>query len=297
LKRSGYPKFKKKNQKNSFRVVKTAENIKIDFERRKIKLPKITWISFRDNRVIKDIKIHSVTVSMTPTKKYFASVLYEDQTPDQPQIDLKIKDLKVKGLDMSLVDFFVDENGDSPMFRHPYREFELKIKKLQKMIDEAPQKTQRQKLRLRLNSVYEHIVNIRKDFIEKLSTKLVRENDVICIESLSLKDMARFKKWEERKDSTDKNNHGKSVNDLGWYMFTQRLKAKAQEQGKLIVEADKWFASSKTCSRCGYVNRDLVISDRTWVCPQCGAEHLRDQNAAINLMNIFTAGTADSASE
>lgn len=164
------------------------------------------------------------------------------------------------------------------------------------MIELQSCKGKKSKLRARLNRVYEHISNIRKDFIEKLSTKLVKENDVIVIENLSLKDMSRFKKWEERKLLKDKCNHGKSMNDLGWYMFTQRLKTKANEKGKAIIEADKWFASSKTCSKCGHVNRELKLEDRIWICPQCGVEHLRDQNAAQNLKNIFTEGTSGSAS-
>lgn len=125
--KKGFPKFKKKNDRNSFRVVKTAENLKIDFTKKKIKIPKMTWISFRDNRVIEDIRIHSVTVSKTKTNKYFASVLYEDATPSIPQVDLKVKNLNVKGLDMSLTEFFVDDEGNSPIFRRPYREFEQKI--------------------------------------------------------------------------------------------------------------------------------------------------------------------------
>lgn len=165
------------------------------------------------------------------------------------------------------------------------------------MIELQTCKSKKNKLRARLNRVFEHIANIRKDFIEKLSTKLVKENDVICIESLSLKDIARFRKWEERKDSTDKCNHGKSVNDLGWYMFTQRLKTKAEEKGKVIIEADRWFASSKTCSKCGYINEELKLEDRIWTCPQCGSEHLRDRNAAQNLKTIFTGGISGSASE
>ena len=139
------------------------------------------------------------------------------------------------------------------------------------------------------------LLSKRKDFNEKLSTQLVKENDVIVIESLSMKDMAKFKKWEERKESNDKSNHGKSVNDLGWYCFVQRLKTKAEEHGKAIIEADKWFASSKMCNICGYVNRDLTISDRTWLCPRCGKEHNRDKNAAINLKNLITEGTSGRA--
>ena len=152
---------------------------------------------------------------------------------------------------------------------------------------------------MRLARLHEHIANKKRDFNEKLSTKLIKENDVIVIETLSMKDMAKFKKWEERKESKDKNNHGKSVNDLGWYYFVQRLKAKAEEQGKIVIEADKWFASSKTCNICGYVNKDLTISERSWVCPRCGAEHQRDENAAKNLkdvaLNIFTEGSSGSA--
>lgn len=109
---------------------------------------------------------------------------------------------------------------------------------------------------------------------------------MIVIESLSMKDMAKFKKWSERKESKDKSNHGKSVNDLGWYFFVQRLKTKAEEQGKIIIEANKWFASSKICNVCGYINKDLTIQDRSWLCPKCGTEHQRDENAAINLKNI-----------
>ena len=158
----------------------------------------------------------------------------------------------------------------------------------------------KKKLRLRLNRLHEHISNKRKDFNEKLSTKLVKENDVIVLETLSLKDMAKKKSFEEKCNSSDKTDHGKSVHDLGWAYFVNRLKTKAVEQGKIVIEADKWFASSKTCNKCGYVNKDLTVQDRSWICPRCGTEHNRDENAAINLKNIaldriFTEGTSGSA--
>ena len=89
------------------------------------------------------------------------------------------------------------------------------------------------------------------------------------------------------------------MNDLGWCYFVNRLKAKAEEQGKVVIEANKWFASSKTCNICGYVNKDLTISERSWICPRCGTEHQRDENAAKNLknvaLNIFTEGSSGSA--
>ena len=297
----GFPQFKKKNSRNSFRTISVNDNLKIDFEHKKVKAPKLGWIKFHDDRIIENIKIHNMTFSRTPSMKYYISILYEDMVGNKPKIDINKSTLKIKGLDMSLTNFFVDDEGNSPQYDRNYREAEKKIAWLQEKISTTKISSLKKKLKLRLARIHEHIANKRKDFNEKLSTKLVKENDVIVIESLSLKDMAKFKKWEERKESNDKSNHGKSVNDLGWYYFVQRLKTKAEEQGKIVIEANKWFASSKTCNICGYVNNDLTISDRSWICPKCGTEHNRDENAAINLknvaLNIFTEGTSGSAVE
>lgn len=282
----GFPKFKKKNAKNSFRTIQINGNLKIDFEKKKVKAPKLGWISFHDDRVIEDINIHSMTFSRTPSLKYYVSILYEDVIPNKEEVDLSRKDLKIKGLDMSLTNFFVDDEGNSPQYDRNYRKAEKKIAWLQKKISTTKISSLKKKLRLRLARLHEHIANKRKDFNEKLSTQLVKENDVIVIETLSMKDMAKFKKWSERKDAKDKNNHGKSVSDLGWCYFVNRLKTKADEQGKVVIEANKWFASSKTCNICGYVNKDMTIEDRSWICPKCGTEHNRDENAAMNLRNV-----------
>lgn len=295
----GFPKFKRKNSKNSFRTIQVGGNLKIDFEKKKVKAPKLGWISFHDNRVIENIKIHSITFSRTSSLKYYVSILYEDVISNKEKIDLTRKDLKVKGLDMSLTNFFVDDEGNSPQYDRNYRKAEKKIAWLQEKISTSKCTQLKKKLRLRLAKLHEHIANKRKDFNEKLSTQLIKENDVIVIETLSMKDMAKFRKWKERKYSKDKNNYGKSVNDLGWCYFVNRLKTKAEEQGKVVIEANKWFASSKTCNICGYVNKDLIISERSWICPRCGTEHQRDENAAKNLkdvaLNIFTEGSSDSA--
>ena len=282
----GFPKFKKKNAKNSFRTIQVGGNLKIDFEKKKVKAPKLGWISFHDDRVIENINIHSMTFSKTPSLKYYVSILYEDNIPNKEKVDLTRKDLRIKGLDMSLTNFFVDDEGNSPQYDRNYRKAEKKIAWLQEKISTSRCTQLKKKLRLRLARLHEHVASKRRDFNEKLSTQLVKENDVIVIESLSIKDMAKLRKWEERKNSSDKNNHGKSVNDLGWYYFVNRLKTKAEEQGKIIIEANKWFASTKTCNICGYVNKDLTISDRSWICPRCGTEHQRDENAAKNLRDV-----------
>ena len=254
-----FPRFKKKGRKNSFRTVLVGQNLKIDFEKRKIKAPKLGWISFRDDRRIENLKIRSMTFSRTPTLKYYVSVLYEDLLLEMPKVKFSGEMPKIVGLDMSLTNFFVDDRGNSPEYTRLYRKYEGKISELQKKISTSKNTQFKKKLRLRLNRIHEHIQNARKDFIEKLSTELVRKNDVIVIESLSLKDIAKFKTWEERKDSKDPFNHGKSAYDLGWNKFVSRLKTKAEERGKTIIEANRWFASTKTCNMCGYVNQDLTV--------------------------------------
>lgn len=130
----GFPKFKKKNSKNSFRTIQVGGNLKINFKKKKVKAPKLGWIRFHDDRVIEDIKIHSMTFSRTPSLKYYVSILYEDIIPNKEKIDLTRKDLKVKGLDMSLTNFFVDDEGNSPQYDRNYRKAEKKIIWLQEKI-------------------------------------------------------------------------------------------------------------------------------------------------------------------
>lgn len=130
----GFPKFKRKNAKNSFRTVQVGGNLKIDFERKKVKAPKLGWISYHDDRVIDDVKIHSMTFSRTSALKYYVSILYEDKVQSKEKVNLNGKDLKVKGLDMSLTSFFVDDDGNSPQYDRNYRNAEKKIAWLQEKI-------------------------------------------------------------------------------------------------------------------------------------------------------------------
>ena len=150
-----------------------------------------------------------MTFSRTQSLKYYVSILYEDVVPSKEKVNLNSPNLKVKGLDMSLTNFFVDDEGNSPQYDRNYKTYEKKLSELYRRISATKSKSLKNKLKLRLARLHEHIANKRKDFNEKLSTKLVKENDVIVIESLSLKDMAKFRKWEERRNSKDKSNHGK----------------------------------------------------------------------------------------
>jgi putative transposase len=270
----GFPKFHKRGYKDSYRSQQNPQQtIKIDFINKKVKSYKTGWIKFRDPRVLDNIKIKSATVSKTKTGKYFVSLLYEKEI-NPKQVDLDKSDLKIKGLDMSLASLFVDEQGKSPEYKRLYRTYEPKLARLQQVVSGRKLgSNRRKKAQLRVNKVYEKITNTRKDFNGKLSRQLINENDVIVVEDLNLKTMAQSL------------NLGKSVNDLGYGQFRFMLKYKAEEAGKVFIEANKWFASSKTCHVCGFIKKDLALSERDWVCPSCGEHHHRDTNAAVNLVN------------
>lgn len=270
--KSGFPKFHKKGQKDSYRTLNLGTTIAINYETRKVKLPKLGWINYRDLR--KNIKgaIKQATISRTKTGKYFVSILFEQEL-ELEGVEIN-QGLKTKGLDMNLSSFYVDDQGNSPAYEHIYRKNEPRLKRLQRKVSKKQKGSKnREKAQLRVNRVFEKITNSRKDFSQKLSTKLIRENDVIVVESLNLRAMAQCL------------NLGKSVNDLGYGEFLRQLQYKALWNNKILIEADKWFASSKTCSKCGYVHKNLQLQDRVFNCPSCGFEIDRDQNAGINLKN------------
>ena len=270
----GFPKFKKKRNGSSYRTMNVNNNILIDFEAKKVKLPKLGWISFRDHRDEFEGEIKSATVSCTATGKYFVSILFEQELSLE---GVELSDgLKTKtiGLDMSLEHFFVDDKGQSPAYERVYRKYEPKLKKAQRDMSKKKKGSKNwYKALHKVSLVHEKITNKRKDFTQKLSTELVRNYDVIVVEHLSLKGMSQAL------------NLGKSVMDLGYSQFVHQLDYKSLWNNKVFIQADKWFASSKTCSICGFKKNDLLLSDREWKCPNCGTFHDRDQNAGMNLKN------------
>jgi putative transposase len=270
----GFPKFKKKRTGSSYRTMMTNNNIAIDFESQKVKLPKAGWLNFRDQRTKIEGIIKSATVSRSSTGKYFVSLLIEQELIlSGVEISDKLKD-KTIGLDASLQNFFVDDKGNSPAYERLYRKYEPLLKKAQRKMSKKKKGSKNwYKALHKVNLIHEIITNKRKDFTHKLSTELIRNNEVIVVEHLSLRGMSQAL------------NLGKSVMDLGYAEFVRQLSYKSLWNNKTFIQADKWFASSKTCSICGYKNKDLQLSDRFWKCPNCGTDHDRDQNAGINLKN------------
>lgn len=273
----GFPKFKKK--KNGGSYISMNNGVIEIKDTKHIKLPKLGIVKCGINPKLFDNKdkICSVSISCSCSEKYYCSVLFEKEVEETKKVELS-KDSTVIGLDMSLTNFFVDNNGNSPAYTKIYKKHEKRLKRLQHLESRKKKGSRRsKKLRKSINFINEKIQNKRKDFSHKLSTKLVKNYDVIVVESLNLQAISQGLKL------------GKSVMDLGYSQFINQLKYKCDWYGKHIIEADKWFASSKICNKCGYKYNDLALSDRKWVCSCCGTTIERDENAAINLKNLGVA--------
>jgi putative transposase len=271
----GFPKFKSK--KNHYDSYTTCMAIKIDFDKKTIKLPKLSPVKFKHRKNTKSwyrfAELKKITVSREPTGKYFASLLFEGEQDFKGEQD--ITNPKIIGLDMSLQDFYIDNLGNSPSYKKNYREHQGKLAKAQKQLSRKTKGSKnREKARIKVARIHEQIRNKKKDFLEQLSLKLIKENDVIVVENLSLKGMSQALKL------------GKSIMDLGYSSFISKLQYKALWNDKSVILADKWFASSKTCSVCGYIKKDLMLQERSWECPKCRTTHHRDINAAINLQKL-----------
>lgn len=193
---------------------------------------------------------------------------YENQVQEQ---DLH----RFLGLDFSMHELYKDSNGKEPAYPRYYRQAEKRVKRGQRKLSLMQKGSKnRDKQRIRVAKMHEKVANQRKDFLHKQSRQITNAYDCVCIENLDMKAMSQCLKF------------GKSVSDNGWGMFVNFLQYKLEEAGKKLIKVDKFFASSQTCNVCGYKNTATKnLSIRVWDCPECGAHHDRDRNAAINIRN------------
>jgi putative transposase len=279
---SAMPKFHKRAGKQTYRTQNIGgKNIKFDYEKHEIFLPKLGWVRYADPRVKDNTwKLTSVTVSKI-AGRYFASCMFTREIEPPKLVDLKTKDLKVCGLDMSLKNGFVDDKGaTAPLFRRVYREGkhgESIQKRLQNRLAKADVNRQSNRHRRRILRLRKHqwrCANQRRDYIEQTTHWLANAYDVVCVESLDLRAMSQALRL------------GKSVMDVAWGRFVKRLGEKLFSVGKHLVFADKWFPSSKMCNSCGAINAELKLGEMEWMCRSCGEILERDPNAARNLYDF-----------
>ena len=277
----GFPQFKSKHKdKDSYTSYRTKDNIRV--EGKKLRLPKVGFVSFRNYEDIdwsvRDIK--HVTVSRSRAGKYYASILVEEAVPEAlPSSEFEI------GIDLGLKEFCVTSDGEAVANPRFLKESETRLADLQRAFAKKQKGSKRrEELRLRIAREHEKVANRRKDFLDKLSTRLLRENQTVVVEDLDVRKVAE-------------GDHAKSEHDTAWRMFLNKLQYKAEWYGRTIVQVGRWFPSSQLCHRCSY--RNMVIKDlnvRSWTCPQCGTSHDRDVNAAINILTegkrLIAAGTA-----
>lgn len=268
----GFPKYKsKKRNKNSY-TTNNDKGGKLRIENGRIRLPKVGLVKIRQHRIIPDNqKIKSATITKTPSGKYYVSILveYEQQIPD-----IQLDKNKALGLDYASHSFYVDSQGREADYPKFYRNAQIILAKEQRKLSHMKYGSNNyQKQKIKVARVQEHIANQRKDWIHKLSTQLSNEYDYICVEDINMQNMAQSL------------NLGKSTNDNGFGMFRTFLAYKLTDRGKKLIKIDKWFPSSKMCRFCGTINKNLTLADRIWTC-ECGKTLNRDENAAINIMNV-----------
>lgn len=268
--KTGFPKFKSKH-KNRKSYTTNNQKGSVRIKDRYLKLPKVGLVRVKQHRNIpSDYILKSVTISQTPSGKYYASILFEYETQVQEQTLQSFL-----GLDFSMHELYKDSNGNEPEYPRYYRQAEKRLKREQRKLSLMKKGfNNRDKQRIKVAKLHEKIANQRKDFLHKQSRQITNVYDCVCVEDLDMKAMSQTL------------NFGKSVHDNGWGMFVAFLQYKLEEQGKRLVKVDRFFASSQTCSCCGYKNTETKnLSIRAWDCPECGTHHDRDVNAAINIKN------------
>ena len=270
-----FPTFKKKHRKQSFQC---PQNVVVDFKAGTIDLPKF-------KEPIKAVfhrrftgSVRTVTISCTPTGKYFASILVD--TAVEKPVTQPVDRATAVGVDLGIKTFAVLSDGSQ--YANP-KHLNQSIERLKVLQRRASRKKKGSKNRKKANKkvavLHEKIANQRKDFLHKASDAITKRYDTIVLEDLAVGNMVKNPGGEPHKLA-------RSISDAGWGMFRQLVEYKADWRGKNVLTIGRFEPSSKLHNSCGHINKDLLLSDREWTCPNCGQLVMRDMNAAINILNF-----------
>jgi len=268
--RAKHPVFKTKDAKQAAEYTTSA----FKWDGKNLKLAKMSGpLHIRWSRYIPtDARITTCTVSKDRSGRYFVSVRCDDK------VDCKPESLGKVGIDLGLTHFAVMSNGEKIASPATFRKNEAKLAKLQRRFAKKKLGSKnRSKARLRVARMYAKISDSRNDFLHKLSTRVINENQVIAVESLAVSNMQKNSRLS------------KSIADASWGEFIRQLEYKARWYGRTLIGIDRWYPSTKRCSGCGYTIESLPLYAREWTCPECSVIHDRDINAA---RNILAAGLA-----
>ena len=264
-----FPKFKSRKRGGSFTVPQFCY-----IENGYVHIPKFKeGLKVKDHRKVKGA-VRSMTISITPTGKYYVSILTEEQYEPIARINQSV------GLDMGLKSLVITSDGETYDNNRYTKKYEQKLAAAQKHLARKQKDSNGwEEQRMKVAKIHESLANSRKDWQHKVSADIVKRYDTICIEDLGVKQM------EEKKKGVKKNRLSKSISDAGWSSLVAMIVYKAEMNDRTVVKVDRYYPSSKTCSVCGWKNDNLTLANRSWTCPECGTTHDRDKNAAVNILS------------
>lgn len=274
--RSRYPKFRKKGVHDRF----TLTNDQFSVEGSRIRIPHLGWVRMRESLRFAG-KIMSATISRV-ADRWFVSITMDTEDPPKSRAENQ----GTVGVDLGVAALATLSTGETITGPKPHKALLDRLRRLSRSLSRKQKgSSNRRKARAKLARLHARIANIRSDALHKLTTEITRRFHTIGIEDLNVRGMAKNRRL------------ARSIADMGFFEFRRQLEYKATMRGGVVVVADRWFASSKTCSACGSVQEAMPLSVRQWICPDCGTRHDRDLNAAINLKNMAVSSTVTACGE